>query len=358
MEVGALPDNGPIEAMSSSQMNMKNRTAILISTAYPTLHNPMTEEVDYAKKVIDGVVNDEHLFALIYEPDDTDKWTDEEEILKANPLAYYLEDNMNFLRRKRDEAIQMPSTQTNFKTKHMNIFVDGDDGDVYIETKDLLLCRADEPINWQGREVYIGVDLAKTSDNTGVSMVSYDADKDKFYVKSWAFYPKDNTEKKINSEKIDYRVMAKQGFCFPCGDKIIDYKYVEDFVLSLPSKYGVEILGVGYDPYNALSSARRWESEGLNTIEIRQNTNVLHEPTKMFKEYVLEQKVLYDKNSLFEINVSNAREVLDANENSYVNKKKSNGKIDMLAATIDAMRCWYNDITIEDIYGYQDIRMI
>lgn len=356
MEVGALPDNGPIEAMSSSQMNMKNRTGILISTAYPTSNNPMVEEVDYAKKVIDGVVDDNHLFALIYEPDDPEKWTDDNEILKANPLAYYLEDNMEFLRRKRDEAIQMPSTQTNFKTKHMNIFVDGDDSEVYLQGADLRLCEAKQPINWEGREVYIGVDLSLTNDNTAVSMVGYDEYEDKLLVKTWAFIPKDNIDKKTNAEKVDYRQMINQEYCFACGDRIISYKYVEDFVLSLSEKYKVNILGIGYDKYNAMSSVNRWEEEGLETIEVRQHSSVLHSPTKMFKERVLQGKVEYDKNKLFEINVTNAIEVKDTNLNSYVNKKKSKGKIDMLAATINAVALWEQYILNElSTFDYSDI---
>ena len=53
MEVGALTDRGPIDSMISSQMNMTNRAGILISTAYKSTNNPMTEEVEYAEKVLE-----------------------------------------------------------------------------------------------------------------------------------------------------------------------------------------------------------------------------------------------------------------------------------------------------------------
>ena len=65
-EVGALRNRNPIDSMESSQMNMINRTGILISTAYESLENPMAEEVHYAEKVIDGVIEDEELFAMLY----------------------------------------------------------------------------------------------------------------------------------------------------------------------------------------------------------------------------------------------------------------------------------------------------
>lgn len=344
-EVGALRTRYPIDAMKSSQMNMVNRTGILISTAYESLNNPMTEEVDYATKVIHGDIEDEKLFAMLYRPDDSKKWTDDDELLKANPLAIDIEDNKEYLFQQRKKAIEMPSAQKNFKTKHMNIFVDGDDSEVYIRTEDLRKNRLDGAYDWYGKDVYIGVDLAQSGDNTSVAMVHYDHYEDKFILKSWAFIPALGVDQKSKIEKIDYQMMIENGYAFACGDRIISYRFVEDFVLKLEKEYGVNILGIGYDKWNAISSVNRWNEEGgYDVIEVRQHSNTLHAPTKLLKEYVLQQKVGYEPNILFERHVANAREVFDNNLNSYVNKKKSTGKIDMLAATIDAIALWNTEI--------------
>lgn len=344
-EVGALRNRYPIDAMKSSQMNMINRTGILISTAYESLNNPMTEEVDYATKVIHGTIEDETLFAMIFRPDDNSKWTDDDELLKANPLAIDINDNLEYLKKQRKMAIDMPAAQKNFKTKHMNIFVDGDDSEVYISTDDLRENRLDDPYDWQDKEVYIGVDMAQTNDNTAISMVHYNSFEDRMYLKTWAFIPKLNKDTKSKVEKIDYDVMIQNGYAFACGDRIISYKFVEDFVLELEKVYGVKIKGIGYDKWNAISSVNRWKDEGnYDTVEVPQTTAMLHAPTKLFKEYILEKKIGYDKNQLFEMNVSNAREAFDDNMRSKVSKRKSNGKIDMLAAVIDAVALWCIEI--------------
>lgn len=344
-EVGALRSRYPIDAMKSSQMNMVNRTGILISTAYESLNNPMTEEVDYATKVIRGNVEDDKLFAMLYRPDDNKKWTDDDELLKANPLAIDIEENFEYLKEQRKKAIELPSAQKNFKTKHMNIFVDGDDSEVYVSTEDLRKNKLDGKYDWYGKNVYIGVDLAQSGDNTAVSMVHYDFRLDKFIIKSWAFIPSENVEQKSKIEKIDYRMMIENGYAFACGDRIISYRFVEDFVLNLEREYGVKILGIGYDKYNAISSVNRWSDEGgYDVIEVKQHSSTLHAPTKLLKEYIIQQKVGYEANILFERNVSNAREVFDNNLNSYVNKRKSTGKIDMLAATIDAVTLWNTEL--------------
>ena len=80
-EVGALPERYAISAMKSSQINMLNRLGIMISTAYPSEDNPMIEEVSYAKKVLDGAIDDETYFSLLYEPDDKKRWKTNDNII-------------------------------------------------------------------------------------------------------------------------------------------------------------------------------------------------------------------------------------------------------------------------------------
>ena len=342
-EVGALRSRYPIDAMQSSQMNMINRTGILISTAYESLNNPMTEEVEYCEKVLDGVIEDHETFALLYKPDDPKDWLSDRSLIEANPLIVDVPENYDYLVKQRKTAVEMPSSRKNFLTKHMNIFVDGDDSEVYITTDDLQKCRVEE-IDWYGRDVFVGVDLAISNDNVGVTMVSYDSIKQKFYSKSWAFLPTDAAPNKSKLEKIDYYMMRDNGYCFICGDRIISYREVEDWVLGLERKYGVNIKGIGYDKYNAVSSANRWYEEGLEVIEIKQHSSTLHPATKLLKEVVLKEQFEYETNRLYEMNFANAREVKDNNLNTYVNKKKSTGKVDMVAATINAMVLWDQEI--------------
>ena len=338
-EVGALKNRYPIDAMQSSQMSMVNRTGILISTAYESLNNPMTQEMEFAKKVLDGTVDDETLFALLYMPDDPNDWLSDKSLFEANPLAIDLEENYKYLKKQRQTAIEMPEAQKNFKTKHMNIFVDGDETEVYVSTEDLKKCMIKD-YDWYGKDVYVGMDLALSGDNCGVSMVTYDYQLEKFVAKSWAFFPKDKMYSKTKLEKVDYEYFTERGWCYPCGDNIVSYEFIENMVASLEKTYGVKILDIGYDRYNCVSSANRLYSLGYNVTEIRQHSAVLHPATKFLKERILTQTFAYDENRLLERNFANAREVKDTNLNGYINKRKSNGKIDMVAALINAMVFW------------------
>lgn len=335
-EVGALPNSYPIEAMKSGQLNILNKLGFIISTKYPTIDNPFEDEVKYAKDVLDGLEDDETVFSLLYEPDNTKHWETDDLILKqANPVALEIPDIWEDLLKKRARAIAIESARENFVTKHCNIIYSGANAETYIDVKDVQECKVAN-IDWNGRVVYLGLDLSQTDDNTSVSMISVDDDEN-IIAESFAFIPSDRVDEKSASEKVNYRELLKHGKVMECGDRVIDYNYVEAFILSLEQRFGVQIQAIGFDRWNALSTAQKLEKEGYNTVEIKQHSSVLHPPTKRLKEAILAGKFKYTENKLLEINFQNARCQYDTNRNMYVTKKKSTGKVDMVVALIDAM---------------------
>lgn len=335
-EVGALPNTYAIEAMQSGQLNILNKLGFIISTKYPTIDNPIEEYTAYAKRILDGAIEDETVFALLYEPDNPKAWETDDTVLKqANPVASEVPEIWEDLVKKRAKAVAMESARENFVTKHCNIIYQGAGTETYIDAKDVQKCRADS-LDWEGKVVYVGLDLSESNDNTSVAMVGVD-DNDDIMAEVVAFIPEGRIDEKNAFEKLDYREFVRNGKVIACGDKVIDYAVVEDFILGLEEKYGVQVQAIGYDRYNALSTAQKLERAGYNTIEIRQHSSVLHPPTKRLKEKILAGEFRYANNKLLEINFQNARCTYDTNKNLYVNKKKSKGKVDMVVALINAM---------------------
>ena len=337
-EAGALPNPYAIEAMASGQLTILNKLGFVISTKYPTIQNPFEDECGYAKQVLDGVVDDDTLFALLYEPDNKTDWATDDGILEqANPLALDVPEIMEDLRKKRNQAIEVESKRENFITKHCNIIYQGMGTETYIAVADLQACRSDDPIDWRGREVYLGVDLSMSNDNCAVAMVSYDEKTEKVLFKTMAFIPEGRIDEKNRLEKINYYDFVKAGTCVACGDRTIDYSVIEKYVLDLEETLGVKIHSIGYDRYNAISSAQKWEQAGYVTVEIKQHSSVLHPPTKWLSELIENGNVVYNTDRLLEINFDNARCTYDTNMNRYVNKKKSTGKVDEVVALINAL---------------------
>jgi phage terminase large subunit-like protein len=352
-EAGAL-DAYPVEAMRSSQITLLNKLGIIISTQYPNDNNVMLDEIDIAKKTLDGLLEDQRYFALLYEPDDElkhgDTWmTDDRVIYQSNPVAVTHPYIFEEIRKKRSLAILYENKRENYLCKHNDILYKGLGVEGYIDIQKVKMCSEDLPDDfWKGKQVWCGLDLSMTNDNTSFAMVT--EQDGTIYAKVWGFAPSDRIDEKSMKEKVDYRALIRKGECFACGDEVIDYGFVERFIIGLPEKYGVEVMQVGYDRYNAISTVQKLEQNEIECVEIKQHSSVLHMPTKLLKELILKKKIRYATNRMLEINFQNARCTEDTNKNLYVNKKKSSGKVDMVVSLINAMYLLQQEL----LYGEDD----
>lgn len=343
-EAGAM-DSYPVEAMRSSQITLINKLGIIISTEYPNDNNVMIDEVDKAKKVLDGLRRNKRTFSLIYEPDDfllvNDQWKSNDLVIyQSNPVAVENQEIFEAIKDMRQDAIDYENKRENYLCKHNNIKYIGLGVEGYVESTKVRECRrkADDEW-WRGRRVWIGLDLSLSEDNVCVNMETYegeDLESCELYSKTFGFIPKDKIDQKSKREDVDYKKLIRDGCCFACGEEIVSYSFIEDFIINLPEQYGVEIMQIGYDRWNAISSVQKLEEKGFECVEIKQHSSILHSPTKLLKEKILSKKYHYDENLMLEINFQNARCTEDTNKNKYVNKKKSAGKVDQVVGNINS----------------------
>lgn len=356
-ECGAM-DNYPIEAMRSSQITLHEKLGIIISTQYPKDSNAMTEEIDTAKKTLDDIL-DNRIFALLYEPDECFRksglWkTEDLAIYQANPAAYSNRYIFDDILQKRQMAVIYKNKRENFLCKHLNIMYKGLGAESYIDIDKVKECSVPEnPDFWRNKPVYFGLDLSQTTDNTALAMVTY-ADG-RIYAKVWGFIPKNRIKSKSETENVGYQELIDNGCCFSCGDEVIDYSFVEEFIMGLPEKLGIIPVQLGFDRYNAISTVQKLENSEnpIECVEIKQHSSVLHRPTKLLKESVLSKNFAYETNKMLEINFQNAQCTYDTNLNLYVNKKRSNGKVDMVVALINAVYLLQVDVldVMENDFG-------
>jgi len=344
-EAGAM-DPYPMEAMRSSQLALRNRLGIVISTRYPNDCNGMLDEIDKSKKVLDGLLDDRR-FSLLYEPDEAllkgDAWqTDDRIIMQANPAAASNPEILRSLLARREDAVLYENKRENFLCKHCNIHFRGLGAEGFVEIDRVRACRAEpDPAFWRGRRAFIGLDLSLTEDNTAVAVVARDGEL--IRAKAWGFVPAAKIREKSARENLDYARLIARGDCFACGDEVIGYPFVEAHIMGLPESMGIEIAMLGYDRMNAISTVQKLEAAGIECAEIKQHSSVLHPATKLLKESVLSGALRYEANLLLENNFANARCSEDSNLNKYVHKKRSAGKVDMVAALVNALHLLQQD---------------
>ncbi len=357
-EAGAM-DSYPVEAMRSSQIALINKLGIIISTEYPNDNNVMIDEVDKAKKALDGLRRNKRIFALIYEPDDNlltdDQWmTNDLVIYQSNPVAVANKNIFRAIADMRSDAVDYENKRENYLCKHNNIKYKSLGVEGYIDIIKVRACKKKRDTEWwKGRRVWLGLDLSLSEDNVCVNMQTYEGDDlegCELYSKTFGFVPAGKVEIKSRREDVDYGRLIRDGCCFACGDEVVSYNFIEKFILSLPETYGVEIIQLGYDKWNAISTIQKLEENGIECVEIKQHSSVLHSPTKLLKEKILSKKYHYEENLMLEINFQNARCTEDANKNKYVNKKKSAGKVDQVVGNINSTYL----IEQEILYGMEN----
>lgn len=360
-EAGAM-DSYPVEAMRSGQITLFNKLGIIISTEYPNDNNVFKDETDKGKKVLDGLRDNKRMFSLIYEPDDFllqgDEWmTNDLCIYQSNPVAVSNKYVFEAIRDMRTDAIEYENKRENYLCKHNNIKYKGLGVEGYVEITKVRKCkRKKEDSWWSGRKVWIGIDLSMSGDNVAVDMKNYEGDnKDNanLYTRTMGFIPAGKIDLKSKREGVDYRELIRKGDCIACGDEVIDYTVVENYVLTLEEKLGVKIMKIGYDRWNAISSVQKFEKAGYECVDIKQHSSILHSPTKWMLECILSGRYFYDANLMLEINFQNARCTEDTNLNKYVNKKKSEGKVDQVIGNLNSTYL----IEQELLYGNKELEV-
>jgi len=81
------------------------------------------------------------------------------------------------------------------------------------------------------------------------------------------------------------------------------------------------------------------QKQEYKVVEIRQNIMTLSEPTKTFREMVIQGRLVHEENPLLDWCVSNAYQYSDTNENIRLSKKNKDDsqRIDLLSASINCM---------------------
>ena len=180
------------------------------------------EQRDYVTKILDGVIEDDRYFGIVYTVDDGDDWSDERSHRKANPNygVSVLPEDISTLCRQAQLSAQ---SQNNFLTKRLNIWVSADTAFYNMQAWDR--CRRDIKIeDFHGQPCWMGLDLAAKHDLTA-KMLLFERD-DEWYVFGQYYLPEDEIEQGINSNAAHYAGWARAGRMILTPGNITDYEWL------------------------------------------------------------------------------------------------------------------------------------
>ena len=362
-EYGASNTNEMMEVLESGAMLQPNLLTLIISTAYFNLNSPMYEqEYKHSEKILNGDVEQENYFVLIYEQDKEEEIHDESLWIKSNPLLEVESIRETLVRNLSERYREMVSKNDllGLIVKNFNMWKQGAENS-FLPIKEWRACAVDN-VSTFGRDVYIGLDLSRVNDLTAVSSV-YPIDLNKFYVDNHSFVATTGgLETKSVRDKIDYQMLINKGYV--TGSRLssgfIDFTQVIEYIATMIRENNLNVQAICYDPHMMDKFIPEWERQFEGTelidipfIEVPQSYLKLSEPIKEFQLQVHERNILHSNNPNLNIAVNNAVIRYDNNRNVILDKAKAREKIDPLVALITAFAIAknhdYKDIDIKQL---------
>jgi len=300
-------------------------------------------------EILEGAKKDESSLVLIYEMDNGDEWDDKKNWIKANPnIGVSVEPTFldsEFITAQNEGS----RTEVNFKTKHLNMWVDAPD--VWIPDERWMRCNGVAP-NLNGATVYAGLDLAKTLDLNAFVLLFTDFDP--MIVKAYFWLPEDTLNQ---ADKDNYNQWVKEGLITVIPGSIARGNIIAKDILEIIKPYNIK--SIAYDPYIATHECVPiLDDAGLVLSPLVQRFSDLSPPTKKLEELVYSKRINHLNDSVLRWMMGNIVLQTDSNGNIKIDKKKSGNKIDGVAALVNAIAQWVDFDDGSSIYNIRDMRVI
>jgi phage terminase large subunit-like protein len=286
----------------------------------------------FVTKLLAGVFEDDSQFGIIYGLDDGDDWTNEESLIKANP-NWGISVRQEILGPLQAKAMQLPSAVNNFKTKHLNEWVNADTAWMDMRAWDANAEPGLDIDAFTGQPCWVGLDLASKTDIAALMLVFQHPEiADAYAVFGKYYLPEDTVHAAGNSQ---YPGWMRTGRLTVTPGNVIDFGWIEADLMDLASRFSIQ--AVAFDPFQATQLSTRMLAEGLPMIEVRPTVLNFSEPMKTLEALVLQKKLAHDGDPVLGWMASNVVAHLDAKDNIYPRKERAENKIDGIMALIMAL---------------------
>lgn len=339
-EYHAHATDGVKENLESSSVMRAQPIVWHITTAGTNVQSPCKRYEDSVIEVLEGRVEVPHLFVMIHDLEEGDDWEDENVWYKANPL---LGQGLSIdrIREEYQNAKAQPSKIPNFKTKHLNMWVDAPTvwipNEIWMKGKHEL-SEAEVLAKFQQYGSFGGVDLSSTTDLTAYVLVSNPDEYGDRYVVPYFFCPGDTVEKRSKEDRVPYRYWVDKNFIIATPGNVVDYNEVEKIIAGTHIEYKAE--RVEFDPHMASGILSNMMDAGVNVSKFGQGITIMSAPTKEFERLVLSERIRHDGNPVLAWMLAGCQIWYDANSNMKVHKGNSNvngRRIDGIVALIMAL---------------------
>lgn len=296
------------DALETAVAAQEDPLSIIISTQAATDSDLLSLLIDDAKTGADP-----RTVLCLYTADQSLDPFSEEAVKQANP-AYGVFQNATETMAMAADAQRMPSRENEYRNLILNQRVEATSPFI---NQSIWQANAGKPEDWRGKDVYIGLDLSKTTDLTSMTLMHRNANEEVFSVHQWCWLPDSGLAEKSRSDRVPYDQWHKAGFLQTTPGKTIDYAYIAATILEISQN--ANIVQIAFDSWKMDELKKCLVSIGLHERWIEDHTHAFRQGFGTFggavnavERLILDEKLRHGGNPLLTMCVNNVKVVSDA----------------------------------------------
>lgn len=377
------------DVLSKGGITRKQTLTIAITTAGVREDSPLAWRLhEKTLRIEEGIVSDQRFFGKVYAASQGDDPALPETWIKANPS---LKENGGFLDkekiRKEYDSAASEGNLTSFKRYFLNIWDQKENRAIDMAKwdasagewgaagllalrdpvliKDVLVEDKVRPLpdnllgHFVGRKCWAGVDLSMTTDTTALTFIFPCEEQDVYDVLPFFWLPDAKLRKLELTLGVPLAQWARDGFLELSPGDVIDYRDIKARLEWGSTLFDLQ--EICWDPWNSRQISVPMIEEGFKCIEVRQGYQTLNEPTKKVIELVARGNLHHGGHPILRWHAGCACTVTDGRDNimfSKPDREKTTGRIDGLAATVNALSRAILSMNLPSVYATRGIRVI
>ena len=291
---------------------------------------------EYTQQVLDGVIEDDSWFGVIYTLDDGDEWDDESVWIKANPNLG-VSKKWDDMRRKAARAKEMPAALNAFQRLELDIWTQAETKWIPIEHWQACGGAVDGE-GLRGRICYGGLDLSTNTDLSAFVLVfppQHDGDEYQVIPRFWV--PEEAMIERSRRDRVPYDVWVRQGLITATPGNVIDYAWILHQIDLDAQAY--DIREVAFDRWGATKIATELMERGGDDwlVQFGQGYVSMSPAMREMERLILEHKLAHGNNAVLTWMANNLVVRVDPAGNIKPDKEKSIERIDGMVALVMAL---------------------
>lgn len=327
------PTEALFDTMLTGMGARRQPLTLVITTSGDDVSGPCYAHQEELQAILEGTVENEQRFGIIYTMDETDDWTSELALIKANP-NFGVSIDAEFLITQQRDAVRDARKQPTFQTKHLNIWVQSSSPWLNLHQWRSLQDKTLKLEDFKGETCHSGLDLANVTDiASACKLFSRTVDGEQHFYCFWRHYLPEAAVAEPDNKH--YQGWKRDGWIIETSGSMIDHAKIQADIVADADV--VSIAEVAIDNWGSPGISAALEQDGFVVVRIPQTVSHLSAPMKFIDGLVKSGRIHHCGDPVATWCISNVQVKPDHNDNWFPRRGTKKKKIDAAAALLNAM---------------------